>query len=68
LKTFVDAETLLNEEDGYPDHDAILAAARQLVQERPHLGSRRPSRTIEQGALPEPQSVDLAGLLRSRAG
>jgi hypothetical protein len=67
LLLHVERETLLDVE-GEPDPDVILAAARQLVKDRPHLASRRPTGTIEQGALDEPNGVDLARILRERAG
>jgi hypothetical protein len=67
LLLHVERDTLLDDQ-GDPDPDQILTTARQLVKDRPHLASRRPAGTIEQGALDEPQTVDLAGMLRSRAG
>ena len=68
LLTFQERDDLLDE-DGFPDADAIVNAARALAQEKPHLASRRPAGPIEQGARDEgDRTVDLAGILRSRAG
>jgi hypothetical protein len=64
---FGDPDALVDE-DGLPDPDRIVAAARDLVRNRPHLASRRPTGTVEQGARDEPAGVDLAGMLRTRAG
>ena len=68
LLTFQERDDLLDE-DGFPDADAIVNAARALAQEKPHLASRRPAGPIEQGARDEYDgTVDLAGILRRRAG
>jgi hypothetical protein len=67
LLTFGERDDLLDE-DGLPDPDAILNAARALAQDKPHIASRRPAGRIEQGAREEPDgSVDLASILRQRA-
>ncbi|TSE00833.1 hypothetical protein FOS14_06430 [Skermania sp. ID1734] len=39
----------------------------KLLEHKPHLASRRPKGDIGQGATPSSASVDLAGILRSRA-
>lgn len=49
------------------DADALTAAVDDLLTRKPHLASRRPSGDVGQGATSEGTSVDLAGLLRSRA-
>ena len=68
LLTFQERDDLLDE-DGFPDADSIVNAARALAQEKPHLASRRPAGPIEQGARDEYDgTVDLAGILRRRAG
>lgn len=53
--------------DGWPDPDLIRTAAETLVASKPHLGDRRPRGNIGQGAASEAATVDLAGILRSRA-
>lgn len=54
------------DEDGWPDHDKIRAAAEELVGKKPHLA--RPSGDIGQGRHGEPdESVSLSGLLRAGA-
>ena len=58
----------LVDDDGYPDPDKITDAARSLVEHKPHLADRRPRGDIGQGARHAPEPVDLAEMLRSRAG
>lgn len=58
----------LVDDDGYPDPDKIIAAARTLVQAKPYLAPRRVAGDVGQGARPAASDVDLAGILRSRAG
>lgn len=53
--------------DGYPDPEAITAAARALVERKPHLSDRRPAGDIGQGATVTTDAVDLAAILRGRA-
>ena len=68
LLTFHERDDLLDA-DGFPDPDGIVDAARALAQAKPHLASRRPAGPIEQGAREEADgTVDLAGILRKRAG
>ena len=51
------------------DVSILDAALDDLLGRTPHLASRRPSGDIGQGATTTPaDSVDLAGILRSRAG
>lgn len=51
------------------DVSILDAALDDLLGRTPHLASCRPSGDIGQGATPTPaDSVDLAGILRSRAG
>lgn len=50
------------------DPDALLAALDELVTRKPHLADRRPRGDVGQGATTDPATVDLAGMLRSRAG
>ncbi|MBA2415401.1 MAG: hypothetical protein H0V64_05845, partial [Geodermatophilaceae bacterium] len=56
------------EERHLEDVDILDAAIDDLLARKPHLASRRPSGDIGQGATAEAASVDLAGILRARAG
>lgn len=58
----------LVDDDGWPDPEKIKAAAEELVQRKPHLGDRRPRGDVGQGARPDTQPVNLAELIRRRAG
>lgn len=49
------------------DADALAAAVDDLLTRKPHLASRRPVGDIGQGATRTGDTVDLAGILRSRA-
>lgn len=55
-------------EDHLDDPDALAAAVDELLQRKPHLASRRPTGEIGQGPTPPKASVDLAAILRQRAG
>jgi hypothetical protein len=55
-------------EDHLDDPDTLTAAIGDLLQRKPHLASRRPTGEIGQGATPQKASVDLAAILRQRAG
>ena len=56
----------LNDEDGWPDHDKIRAAAEALAEKKPHLG--RPAGDVGQGRHSEDEdTVSLSGLLRAGA-
>lgn len=44
------------------------AAITDLISRKPHLASRRPAGEIGQGASPSTANVDLAAILRQRAG
>lgn len=67
LLAHVDPAEMLDD-DGYPDEKAITARARELVKSKPHLGDRRPTGEIDQGATEEPEAVEsLASILRARA-
>ena len=55
-------------DDGIPDPTKIGEAIDALIRERPHLADRRPRGDIGQGATAETAGVDLAGMLRARAG
>jgi hypothetical protein len=63
-----DPSDLAFNESHLEDADAISAAIDDLLAKKPHLASRRVSGEIGQGATPSTSTVDLAGLLRRRAG
>lgn len=65
--TLFAAEADLLDDDGYPDADLIVTAAKALVAQRPHLAPRRPRGDIGQGATATDDPTNLAGILRSRA-
>lgn len=50
------------------DPDKLAAAVDDLLARKPHLASRRPLGDIGQGATQSAGNVDLAALLRQRAG
>jgi len=49
------------------DDSALTAAIDDLLARKPHLASRRPRGDVAQGAVISDDTVDLAGILRSRA-
>ena len=55
------------DDDGLVDVDKVTAAIDTLVERKPHLAAQRPTSTLPQGARPEPNRVDLHGILRSNA-
>ena len=54
-------------EDHLEDPQALQAAVEALLTSKPHLAARRPRGDVGQGATGSSESVDLAGMLRSRA-
>lgn len=63
-----DPTDLTMPEDADPlDPDTVSAAVDDLLTRKPHLASRRPRGDVGQGSTPDPEGVDLAGILRSRA-
>ena len=62
-----DPEDLPYDEDHLDDPEALAAAVDDLLARKPHLASRKPVGNIGQGASGSTSTVDLAGLLRSRA-
>ena len=59
----------LTRHDGYPDETKVRAAAEDVARSKPHLAKRRAAGDVDQGARPEAaEPVNLAGLLRDRAG
>lgn len=63
-----DPSDLAFDETHLEDPDALASAIEDLLARKPHLASRRPTGEIGQGATKSAPSVDLAGLLRKRAG
>jgi len=55
------------DDEGLVDSEKITAAIDELVKRKPHLAAQRPSGIVPQGARPEPDRVDLHGMLRARA-
>lgn len=55
-------------DESHLDDDALAAAVDELLSRKPHLASRRPTEEIGQGASAFTSGVDLAALLRQRAG
>ena len=49
------------------DPEALETAIQELIANKPHLASRKPSGNIGQGVTKTTDTIDLAGLLRSRA-
>lgn len=54
----------LLDDDGVPAFDKVADAIDDLIRERPHLASRRPTGSVEQGVRADEQGVSLLGLLR----
>jgi hypothetical protein len=50
------------------DADTMAAAIEDLLKRKPHLASRRPTGEIGQGPSPSAANVDLAAILRGKAG
>ena len=68
LGRLADATDLPYDEALLEDRAAMEAAVDALIAAKPHLADRRPVGSVDQGARDEPGSVDLAGMLRARAG
>lgn len=62
-----DASDLPFDEKHLDDPEALETAIANLLTRKPHLASRKPSGNVGQGMSGAPASVDLAGILRSRA-
>ncbi len=54
----------LLDDDGVPAFDRIADAIDTLIRERPHLASRRPTGSVEQGVRADEPGVSLVSLLR----
>ena len=70
----VDATGLLQDpsdlqfnEDHLDDPEALQQAIDDLLAQKPHLAARRPRGDVGQGETGSSNTVDLAGMLRSRA-
>lgn len=61
-----DLATVLDD-DGLVDRTKVEQAVVMLLDAKPHLASRTPRGSIDQGARDDAPGVDLAGLLRSGA-
>ena len=55
-------------EDGFPDPERVATAVDDLIARKPHLADRRPRGSVDQGVRNGAEDVDLAGILRARAG
>lgn len=62
-----DPEDLPFDEDHLDDPETLATAVDDLLARKPHLASRKPVGNVGQGASASSGTVDLAGLLRSRA-
>lgn len=62
-----DPSDLVFDSEHLDDPEALTAAIDELLTRKPHLASRRVTGDIGQGASGAADSVDLAGILRSRA-
>ena len=62
-----DPTDLAFDETHISDEDALNTALDELLAAKPHLASRRPRGDVAQGAVISDDTVDLAGILRSRA-
>ena len=60
-------DTEFLDDDGLVDESKVGAAIASLVERKPHLAAQRPTSAIPQGARPEPDRVDLHGMLRANA-
>ncbi|QZT54605.1 hypothetical protein [Mycolicibacterium austroafricanum] len=56
------------DEDHIADAAKMIAAIDDLLTRKPHLASRRPAGDIGQGPSPSAGTVDLAAILRGKAG
>lgn len=62
-----DASDLEFAQEHLDDPEALTEALDDLLAKKPHLASRKPTGNVGQGASGSHGTVDLAGLLRSRA-
>lgn len=57
----------LVDDDGNLVREKITAAIDALIDRKPHLAARRPTKPVAQGAKPEPEPVSLHAMMRERA-
>ena len=62
-----DPSDLAFDESHLDDENALSVAIDELLTRKPHLASRKPHGDVGQGASASGDTVDLAGILRSRA-
>jgi hypothetical protein len=60
-------DVALLDDDGLPDPARVATAVDDLLAARPHLASRTPRGSIDQGARDDTPDVSLVGLLRAGA-
>lgn len=68
LGKLADPSDLPYDEQLLDDGAALAVAVDELILRKPHLADRRPRGDVDQGARSTEQTVDLAGILRTRAG
>ena len=62
-----DPSDLPYEESHLDDPEALQRAIQELLEKKPHLGSRKPAGNIGQGVSSSTDVVDLAAMMRARA-
>ena len=62
-----DPSDLPYEESHLDDPEALQRAIQELLEKKPHLGSRKPAGNIGQGVSGSTGAVDLAAMMRARA-
>lgn len=62
-----DASDLPFDESHLDDPEALQRAIQELLEKKPHLGSRKPVGNIGQGVSSSTDAVDLAAMMRARA-
>ena len=62
-----DASDLEYDESHLDDPEALQRAIQELLEKKPHLGSRKPVGNIGQGVSSSTDAVDLAAMMRARA-
>lgn len=62
-----DASDLPYDESHLDDPEALQRAIQELLEKKPHLGSRKPTGNIGQGVSSSTDAVDLAAMMRARA-
>ena len=62
-----DPSDLPYEESHLDDPEALETAISELLEKKPHLGSRKPAGNIGQGVSSSTDAVDLAAMMRARA-